>query len=406
MSTPDPPPAPGPAGGAEADRSWAVFRLYTVWSVALLLGILGPMIVAISRQESLHALAAEPSVLALMVLQALCGAAAALRVCRAWSTGPAPSHDRWDLPRLGVIRPGPAVLVLALVPVAAAAAAARITPSVLHEQALLASVVVLGAALLLCVPVLPALAGGAVLLLVSDALGLVAGQRWAVLALLLGVYGACRSSLWLGAMVRELEQAREARARLAVAEERLRFARDLHDVTGRDLSVIAVTAELSAQLAERGDARAAHHAREVAQIARTSLAQMRALVRGYREADLAAELRGTLSLLRSAGIETEVRGEPALVPAAHAQTAAWVLREAGTNLLRHAQPARVRIEVSATRLRVANDGAPPSPEGTTHGSGLRGLAERLGQDGRLETTSADGWFTLTARFGTDAPEDA
>src|SRR5690606_29758902 len=174
-------------------------------------------------------------------------------------------------------------------------------------------------------------------------------------ALLLAVVLTVRISLWLAAMVRELDDAREAQAQLAVAEERLRFARDLHDVTGRDLSVIAVKSELVAQLAEREDPRAVEHGREVAQIARASLAEIRSLVRGYREADLATELQGTASLLRSAHAEVTVHGDADDVPARHRGTAAWVLREGGTNILRHAGPSAVTIALGPDGVRLVND---------------------------------------------------
>ena len=157
---------------------------------------------------------------------------------------------------------------------------------------------------------------------IAMAFGLSAPVAFPTGAFLLAGVLTVRISLWLAAMVRELDDAREAQARLAVAEERLRFARDLHDVTGRDLSVIAVKSELVAQLAERGDPRAAEHGREAAQIARTSLAEIRSLVRGYREADLATELQGTASLLRSAHAEVTVEGAADDVPARHRGTAA------------------------------------------------------------------------------------
>jgi two-component system sensor histidine kinase DesK len=223
------------------------------------------------------------------------------------------------------------------------------------------------------------------------------------LALIVGVtlaaVFALRPSIWLGAVVRELDDAREVQAQLAVAEERLRFARDLHDVTGRDLSVIAVKSELVAQLAERGDPRTAEHGREVAQIARTSLAEIRALVRGYREADLATELQGTASLLRSAHVEVTVDGAAEDVPAARAGTAAWVLREGGTNILRHADASAVTISLSPHGLTLVNDGAPGDGE-VREGSGLTGMRERLDGEARLEVRREDGAFTLDVRFET------
>src|SRR5580693_9670030 len=96
----------------------------------------------------------------------------------------------------------------------------------------------------------------------------------------------CRASAWTLRIMSELDRSRTAHARLAVAEERLRFARDLHDVLGRNLSLIAVQSELAAELARRGDQDAAGQMLQVRQVAHDSLREMRAVVSGYRTADL------------------------------------------------------------------------------------------------------------------------
>ncbi|MCT2178651.1 histidine kinase [Brachybacterium muris] len=218
-----------------------------------------------------------------------------------------------------------------------------------------------------------------------------------------------RSSLWLLDLVDQIEKVRQVEGKLALAEERLRFSRDLHDVMGRDLSSIAVTAELVTQLAERGDPRAAEHARSISAMARSSLADVRALVRGYREVDLPPELQGTLSLLRSAGISTHVHGEADDVPAEHAEAATWALREAGTNLLRHADATTVRITLGPDGMRVVNDGATPpasaAPTAIVEGSGLRGLRERLGPTRTLRTEQDGDTFTLDIRFTPEENHD-
>ena len=89
----------------------------------------------------------------------------------------------------------------------------------------------------------------------------------------------CRSSASTLRLMSELDRSRTAHARLAVAEERLRFARDLHDVLGRNLSLIAVQSELAAELARRGDQDAAGQMLQVRQVAHESLREMRAVVR-------------------------------------------------------------------------------------------------------------------------------
>ena len=120
-----------------------------------------------------------------------------------------------------------------------------------------------------------------------------------------------RASAWTLRVMRELDRSRTAHARLAVAEERLRFARDLHDVLGRNLSLIAVMSELAAQLARRGDDEAAGHMLEVRRVAHESLREMREVVSGYRTAGLDSELAGARAVLRSAGVSCRILGDAA-----------------------------------------------------------------------------------------------
>ncbi|MET8982074.1 histidine kinase [Streptomyces sp. NPDC004539] len=194
-------------------------------------------------------------------------------------------------------------------------------------------------------------------------------------------------SIWITNAVYELDAAREAQARLAVAEERLRFGRDLHDVMGRNLAVIALKSELAVQLARRGREEAVEQMIEVQRIAQESQREVREVVRGYREVDLGVELLGAQGVLRAAGIECEVRGDAGELPGEVQSVLGWVVREATTNVLRHgdAQRCAVRLRVADGRvvLTVENDGAAGSAgEG---GSGLAGLRERLAVvEGTLE----------------------
>ncbi|WP_405624059.1 sensor histidine kinase [Streptomyces sp. NBC_00076] len=236
-------------------------------------------------------------------------------------------------------------------------------------------------------------------------------------------------SVWLLNAVYELDAARETRARLAVAEERLRFGRDLHDVVGRNLAVIALKGELAVQLARRGRAEAVEQMIEVQRIARESQREVRDVVRGYREADLGVELAGAQWVLTAAGIRCEVTGGEASAFPAEVQSAlGWVVREATTNVLRHGDAERCVVVVRVVEelsegcveelvveggpaeervgeersadgrrgrravLTVENDRARAS-EGSG-GSGLAGLRERLAAvDGALEAG-----FTETGGF--------
>ncbi|MER5731924.1 histidine kinase [Streptomyces sp. NPDC002138] len=219
-------------------------------------------------------------------------------------------------------------------------------------------------------------------------------------------------SAWLLTTVWELDRAREVRARLAVAEERLRFGRDLHDVMGRNLAVIALKSELAVQLARRGRPEAVDQMVEVQRIARESQREVRDVVRGYREADLGVELEGARGVLSAAGIDCRVELlERRKLPAAVQSALGWVVREATTNVLRHgdARECVIRLaggDAGAVVLLVENDGAPPHPAGPP-GSGLAGLRERLAAlGGSLEAgtvpaggtpdTAAPGVFRLRA----------
>jgi two-component system sensor histidine kinase DesK len=182
----------------------------------------------------------------------------------------------------------------------------------------------------------------------------------------------------------ELDRSRQVQARLAVAEERLRFARDLHDTLGRNLSVVALKSELAARLARRQDTGAVAEMEEVREIAERSLKEVREVVRGYRAIDLDAELAGSQSVLRAAGVWCEVTGTGADLPPAVQAAVAWVVREGTTNVLRHSDATRcditVRRAAGNVTLTMENDGvaARRRPSG---GTGLVGLTERLREAG-------------------------
>ncbi|MGW0967749.1 sensor histidine kinase [Streptomyces sp. NPDC002516] len=220
-------------------------------------------------------------------------------------------------------------------------------------------------------------------------------------------------SVWLLDAVYELDEARETRARLAVAEERLRFGRDLHDVMGRNLAVIALKSELAVQLARRGRPEAVDQMTEVQRIARESQREVREVVRGYRDADLANELAGAQGVLTAAGIDCAVTGTAAGLPPRIQSALGWVVREATTNVLRHGNPGRCALSLRATRdrvtLTVENDGVPsdaaPDP-GPGRGSGLIGLRERLEEvHGVLRADVSEGTFRLTAEVPLRPPSD-
>jgi len=209
-----------------------------------------------------------------------------------------------------------------------------------------------------------------------------------------------RCGAWTLSVLWEAERAREAEARLAVAEERLRFGRDLHDVMGRNLAVIALKSELAVQLARRGRVEAVEQMIEVQRIAQESQREVRDVVRGYREADLGVELAGAQGVLTAAGIRCEVSGEAGGLEVGVQSVLGWVVREATTNVLRHGDAVRCDIALQADGgcvvLTVENDGASDPAGGG--GSGLAGLRERLSAvGGTLEAGRVGGdVFRVTA----------
>lgn len=194
-----------------------------------------------------------------------------------------------------------------------------------------------------------------------------------------------RVSLWMLGIVHELDRARATRGQLAVAEERLRFSRDVHDVMGRRLSAIAMQAELAASLARRGDPAAADRMLEVRATAHETLREARELARGYGSSDLGQELDGARSLLRSAGIAVELDLDD--LPDDWREPAGWVVREAVTNVLRHSAATRVSIAYDDGVLQVVND-RPTAARGTD-GTGLSSLTARLATVGATLEVDAD-----------------
>ncbi|MGP3932067.1 sensor histidine kinase [Nonomuraea sp. KM88] len=248
-----------------------------------------------------------------------------------------------------------------------------------------------------------ALVGGGVLLALSpgqvDAVGLFYG---AYFTLLTGLMVYAVSSL--ASLVDMLHAARGELARMAVVKERLRVARDLHDLLGHDLSAVTVKSELAYRLLPAAAERAREELQDVLKVARRSLADVRAVVGDYRPMSLAAELASAESMLAAAEMRVQVRSSVESLSERLETVLAVVLREAVTNVLRHSKAQRCVIEVAVddgrVRLRVANDGAEPSPGAAPYanGSGLGNLEARLTAiGGTLEAVRVEhGWFALTA----------
>jgi two-component system sensor histidine kinase DesK len=149
----------------------------------------------------------------------------------------------------------------------------------------------------------------------------------------------------------ELSAARAELAQLAVARERERFARDLHDLLGHSLSVIALKAELAGRLVRERPDDADREIAELEQVARTALGEVREAVSGYRQPTLDDELAGARMALAAAGIEPEVnRASLALAPEAEA-VLAWAVREGATNVIRHSRATHCTITIRSDGRR-------------------------------------------------------
>lgn len=206
--------------------------------------------------------------------------------------------------------------------------------------------------------------------------------------------------VWFWDLLVQVQQGRAAQVRLAATEERLRFARDVHDLLGHNLSVIALKAELAARLAPVDPERAGQEAAEVRRLAASALTEMREVVHGYRDVNLRDQLATVEQVLRSSGVRCTVTAPVEDLPAEVATQLAPVLREASTNVLRHSRAAWCTIEITQdgneVRMAVTNDGAAGrGPD--RHSFGLRGLADRLAEaGGALRTSNEHGVFTLAA----------
>jgi two-component system sensor histidine kinase DesK len=209
-----------------------------------------------------------------------------------------------------------------------------------------------------------------------------------------------------GRLIRTNAALRCAQEELAVRrvdEERLRFARDLHDLLGHDLSVISLKAQLARRLMDRDPESALRELHDVESVARTALTQVREAVSGYRQPALASELAGARTALDAAGIACTVEHADVSLPPSREAVLAWGVREATTNVIRHsdARHCAIRIAVAGEEatLEVTDDGQAESANGDGGGTGLHGLAERAAAAGGRMAAGPrpDGGYELQVR---------
>jgi two-component system sensor histidine kinase DesK len=184
-------------------------------------------------------------------------------------------------------------------------------------------------------------------------------------------------------LVRVMEKHESEKARvdreLEITSERDRVARDVHDVLGHTLTVVATKSELAGRLIDVDPERARAEIAQVHALSREALTEIRAVVAGLRVTRLPDELDGARTALAAAGVDLEVTGGPDDLDPRHRLVAAWVLREAVTNVVRHSGAGRCTVELTERRLVVSDDGT--GMGGRPDGNGLRGLRERVADSG-------------------------
>jgi len=194
-------------------------------------------------------------------------------------------------------------------------------------------------------------------------------------------------------MNRQLRKAHEEVEHLAKVAERERIARDLHDVLGHTLSVITLKSELAGKLIDRDPQRASKEIREVEEISRQALSEVRDAIRGYRAQGLVAELAHAKATLETAGVSVHCDSSTSVqLPAIQESVLSLAVREGVTNVVRHANATNCRLHLEQyngnCRLEIADDG-----QGfvSLEGNGLRGMRERVEMlGGTLERNNKSG----------------
>jgi two-component system, NarL family, sensor histidine kinase DesK len=191
----------------------------------------------------------------------------------------------------------------------------------------------------------------------------------------------------------EVLAVREENARLALDDERNRFARDLHDILGHSLTVITVKAELANRLIDVDTERARTELADLERLSRDALADVRRAVEGYRELTLPGELARARTALSAAEIAADLPQSTDGVPSDRRELFAWTVREGITNVIRHSGASRCTVLLGEHEVEVRDDGRGPAFSGS--GNGLTGLRERAAAlGGTVVTQSLQPGFSL------------
>ena len=178
----------------------------------------------------------------------------------------------------------------------------------------------------------------------------------------------------------ELQERRTAAEReLALVSQREALGRDVHDILGHSLTVLTLKAEVARRLIEHDPAAASRELDEVITLARGALTDVRSTVTRLRSPDLASQVEATRTALSAAQIDMEMLGSAQDIPERQRALMAWALREATTNIVRHARATNVTVHLAPGMLRVSDDGV--GLAGDQPGNGLEGLRSRFEQEG-------------------------
>ncbi|MGH3381976.1 MAG: sensor histidine kinase [Actinoallomurus sp.] len=213
-------------------------------------------------------------------------------------------------------------------------------------------------------------------------------------------------------LVGELREARGEVARLAANDERLRIARDLHDLLGHTLSLIVLKSEVATRLADRDQARSLAEVEDIQAVARQALADVREAISGYRQRNLTDELQNARNVLAAAEIELTITTSGTRLPDPVDGLFGWAVREGVTNILRHSRARTATITVAGrgddAHLEITDDGAGADDLASTRGNGLRGLDERVALSGGTVSAGprTEGGFRLRVRTPLTAPAPA
>lgn len=238
------------------------------------------------------------------------------------------------------------------------------------------------------------------LLTLAIVVALIYPAQWlGLLVLIWPVVGAISTwfSQWSFDALKSQQRSHEVESALQLSQERLRIAQELHDSLGQQLAAMSLKTQLAMAFADADDPRLHDELRDLQSLIRDSSEQMRDVVRGYRTVSSTVELEGARSLLESSGVEVKIAGELPDLGAEKDTMIGWFIREAATNVVRHARASWVRCDLTPQAITITNDGAGDDMRPL---SGLEAIRRRCALMGaRLSVARGDrGEFAVSVRW--------